>query len=83
MIGDIEDIRLGPILNNAMNGRYENADEIIRDIKLTAFTAGVRVIGEDEVDIGEEWEHVFELWGEKCISRHGIEYVNKTLLFRD
>jgi hypothetical protein len=59
----IEDIRLGTIITDAKKCRYESADEIISDIKLAALTAGIRVIGEDEVDIGEEWEHVFEVRG--------------------
>jgi hypothetical protein len=39
------------------------ADEIIKDVKLAALVAGVRVIDEDEVEIDEKWEQVFEVRG--------------------
>jgi hypothetical protein len=60
---ELEDSRLGTVLNNAMNCRYETADEIMHHVKLAALAAGIRVTGEDEVDIDETWEEVFEVRG--------------------
>jgi hypothetical protein len=60
---ELEDARLGKILIKAMKCQYENADKIMKDIKLAALAAGVRVIDEDEVEIDEEWEQVFEVRG--------------------
>jgi hypothetical protein len=62
-VNEIEDVRLGAILADAINCQYQNADEIIGDVKLAALAAGVRVIGEDEVEIDEDREHVFEVRG--------------------
>jgi hypothetical protein len=60
---ELEDARLGTVLNNAMNCRYETADEIITDVKVAALAAGIQVIDEDEVEIDERWEQVFEVRG--------------------
>jgi hypothetical protein len=60
---ELEDERLGTVLNNAMNCRYETADEITTDVKLAALAAGIQVIDEDEVEIDEKWEQVLEIRG--------------------
>ncbi|KAH7083221.1 hypothetical protein BKA63DRAFT_146653 [Paraphoma chrysanthemicola] len=58
---EIEDARLSTITANAMNGRYESAIEIIQDVKAAALQMGIKIVGDDEVDIDDKWENVFEV----------------------
>lgn len=55
---EIEDARLGTIIASAENGRYEDASEIMKDIRTAAVKMGIKVVGDDEVDIDGEWEDV-------------------------
>jgi len=56
----LERCRLGHVLVDAWNGRYSSVDDVVRDIELEAIKVGITVSG-DEVDIGENWEDVFEM----------------------
>ncbi|KAH7093063.1 hypothetical protein FB567DRAFT_587509 [Paraphoma chrysanthemicola] len=58
---EFENARLGTIRANAMNGRYESAAEIVQDVKVAAVQMGIKVVGDDEVDIDDTWENVFEV----------------------
>ncbi|KAF9891515.1 hypothetical protein FE257_003982 [Aspergillus nanangensis] len=57
----LEEERLGPILVRAWKGGYENAGEILQEVRSYLRQIGVRVDGEDEVllDDGRKWEDVF------------------------
>jgi hypothetical protein len=61
MPDEFEDARLGTIIANAENGRYEDAIEIMEDVKAAASKIGIKIVGDDEVDIDGKWEHVFEV----------------------
>ncbi|KAJ4334688.1 hypothetical protein N0V95_009111 [Ascochyta clinopodiicola] len=58
---EIEDARLGTIIANAESGRYEDAGEVMKDFKAAAVKMGIKIVGDDEVDIDGEWENVFEV----------------------
>ena len=58
---EIEDARLGTIIANAENCRYENASEVIEEVKIAAMKIGIKIVGNNEVDIDGEWEGVFEV----------------------
>ncbi|PLB53261.1 hypothetical protein P170DRAFT_379870, partial [Aspergillus steynii IBT 23096] len=57
----LEDERLGPILIKAWKGEYENAGEIMQEVRSYLQQIGVRMDGEDEVllDDGRKWDDVF------------------------
>lgn len=57
----LEDERLGPILVKAWNGGYENAREMMQEVRLYLEQIGVKMEGEDEVllDGWRKWEDVF------------------------
>ncbi|KAJ6162220.1 hypothetical protein N7485_010450 [Penicillium canescens] len=57
----LEEERLGPILVKAWNGGYENAREMMQEVRLYLEQIGVKMEGEDEVllDGGRKWEDVF------------------------
>lgn len=57
---ELEEARLGNVLVKAWKGGYANADEVIEDVRLAASNIGMKISG-DGVNIGEEWEHVFEV----------------------
>lgn len=58
---EIEEARLSNIIANAENSRYEDASEVMKDVKAAAVKMGIKIIGDDEVDIDVEWEDVFEV----------------------
>ncbi|RHZ69171.1 hypothetical protein CDV55_107067 [Aspergillus turcosus] len=57
----LEEERLGPMLVKAWKGEYENAREILQEVRSYLQQIGVRMDGEDEVllDDGRKWEDVF------------------------
>ncbi|KNG86499.1 hypothetical protein ANOM_005131 [Aspergillus nomiae NRRL 13137] len=57
----LEEARLGPMLVKAWKGQYENAQEILQEIRSYLQQIGVQMDGEDEVllDDGRKWEDVF------------------------
>lgn len=57
----LEEERLGPILVKAWNGGYENAREMMQEVRLYLEQIGVKMEGEDEVllDGWRKWEDVF------------------------
>ncbi|EAU35967.1 predicted protein [Aspergillus terreus NIH2624] len=57
----LEEERLGPILLKAWKGEYENAREILQEVRFYPEKIGVRMEGEDEVlpDDGRNWEDIF------------------------
>lgn len=57
----LEEERLGPILVKAWKGEYENAREILQEVRSYLQQIGARMDGEDEVllDEGRKWEDVF------------------------
>ena len=57
---ELEDARLGKVLVKAWTGCYKSADEVIEDVRLSALKIGFTIC-EDDVDIGEKWEDVFEV----------------------
>lgn len=59
----LEDARLGTVLQHTLQGIYDDADEVIAAVQLAATTIGITVTGEDEIDIDEDWENVFEVCG--------------------
>ncbi|XP_014556235.1 hypothetical protein COCVIDRAFT_38105 [Bipolaris victoriae FI3] len=61
MPDEIEDVRLGIIIANAENGRYKDAAEVMKDVKAAAAKMGIKIVGDDEVDIDGKWENVFEI----------------------
>ncbi|KAJ6194670.1 hypothetical protein J3E72DRAFT_403195 [Bipolaris maydis] len=61
MSDEIEDARLGTIIANAENGRYKDAAEVMKKVKTAASNMRIKIVGDDEVDIGGEWEDVFEV----------------------
>lgn len=58
---EIEDVSLGTIIANAENGRYKDAAEVMKDVKAAAAKMGIKIVGDDEVDIDGKWENVFEI----------------------
>jgi hypothetical protein len=62
---EFEDGRLGTVLRGVLNGGYKSADEVTADVKFAALKMGIKVVGDDEVDIGDDWETVFEVRYEK------------------
>lgn len=57
----LEEERLGPMLVKAWKGKYENAQEILQEVRSYLQQIGVQMDGEDEVllDDGRKWEDVF------------------------
>ncbi|KAE8357520.1 hypothetical protein BDV27DRAFT_151255 [Aspergillus caelatus] len=57
----LEEERLGPMLVKAWNGEYENAREILQEVRSYVQQIGVSMDGEGEVllDDGRKWEGVF------------------------
>lgn len=57
----LEEERLGLMLVKAWKGEYENAREILQEVRSYLQQIGVRRDGEDEVvlDDGRKWEDVF------------------------
>jgi hypothetical protein len=57
----LEEERLGPMLVKAWKGEYQNAREILQEVRSYLQQIGVRIDGEDEVllDDGRKWEDVF------------------------
>lgn len=57
----LEEERLDPILVKVWKGEYENAREILQEVRSYFQQIAVRMDGEDEVllDDGREWEDVF------------------------
>lgn len=57
----LEEERLGPILVKAWKAEYENAREILQEVRCYLEQIAVRMDGEDEVflDDGRKWEDVF------------------------
>ncbi|KAF1967910.1 hypothetical protein BU23DRAFT_658135, partial [Bimuria novae-zelandiae CBS 107.79] len=47
---------LGPVVSKAWNGDYDNAREVLEETKRCTAQAGLRVIDEDEIDIGNAWD---------------------------
>lgn len=60
---EIEGTRLGIIISNAELGRYEDAGEVMKDVQAAAEKMEIKIVGDDEVDIGGEWDDVFEVCG--------------------
>jgi hypothetical protein len=57
----LEEERLGSVLLKAWKGEYESAEQAAEDVRKTAEKVGIKVVGVDEVDVGEKWEDVFEM----------------------
>ena len=57
---ELEEARLGKVFMKAWKDGYES--EVNEDVRLAASKTDMKIPG-DEVDIGEEWEHVFEVEG--------------------
>lgn len=59
----LEEERLGPILVKAWKGEYENARDVLQEVRSYFQHIGVRMEGEDEVllDDGRNWEDVFRV----------------------
>lgn len=66
---ELEDTRLGTVLVNALSCRYESADEVIEHVKHAALKIGIIVVNDDEVDIDDKWENVFEVRGKQLCFR--------------
>jgi hypothetical protein len=58
---EIEDARLGTVIANAKSGCYKNAAAVMKDVKAAATKMGIKIVGDDEVNIDSEWEDVFEV----------------------
>ncbi|KAJ4352497.1 uncharacterized protein N0V89_007845 [Didymosphaeria variabile] len=58
---ELEDERLGPVLNKVWEDGYDRTEEVVRDIKMYAERAGINVVGDDEVDIGRPWGEEFDI----------------------
>lgn len=68
---ELEDARLGTVIADAINGRYEGADEIMKDVKATASKIGIKIVGDDEINIDDKWDDVFEVRGQRlCFRKH-------------
>ena len=72
----LEEERLGSVLLKAWKGEYERAEDAAEDVKKIAENMGIKVVADDEVDIGEKWEDVFEMvqdeewkWGPRLVFR--------------
>jgi hypothetical protein len=83
----LEEARLGSVLLKAWKGEYESAGHATEDIRTIAEEMGIKIVSsetevenawvkvlqQDEVDIGEPWENVFELdeaeerWGPRTL----------------
>jgi len=59
---ELEEARLGKVLLKAWNGDYQSADEVLEDVRLAAARIGIKIL-EDDIDIRENWEEVFEVKG--------------------
>jgi hypothetical protein len=57
----LEEERLGSVLLKAWNSEYESAEQVAEDVRRIAETVGIKVVEDDEVDIGAKWEDVFEM----------------------
>jgi len=66
---DFEDMTLGSILVGALDFRYENAEDVMKDVRLAASKMGIRTVDDDEVDIDEKWEDIFEVRNQKLCFR--------------
>jgi hypothetical protein len=64
----LEEARLGNILVKAWTEGYNSAEEIIEDVEAAASKMGITVC-EDDVDIGQEWEEVFEVRNGELVFR--------------
>jgi hypothetical protein len=53
----LEEGRLGSVFLKAWKDQYESAE----DVRKMAKKMDITVVGDDEVDIGENWEDVFEM----------------------
>jgi hypothetical protein len=49
------------VLLKAWKSEYESAEQVAKDVRRIAENVGIKVVGDDEVDIGEKWEDVFEI----------------------
>ena len=67
ILADLDHDPLGPILWKAWSSEYDNAEEVAEDVRKCAARVGLKVIGQDEIDVGKPWEEAFEIvWtGEK------------------
>jgi len=83
----LEEARLGSVLLKAWKSEYESAEQAAEDVRKIAEEMGVKIVSsasevddawtnvsqQDEVDIGEPWEDVFELdeakerWGGRTL----------------
>jgi hypothetical protein len=57
----LEEERLGSVLLKAWKSEYESAEQVAKDVRRIAENVGIKVVGDDEVNIGEKWEDVFEI----------------------
>jgi hypothetical protein len=57
---ELEEARLGKVLENAWNRKYTTVDEVAEDIKSTASKMDI-VVTNDEVEMDKKWEDVFEV----------------------
>ncbi|KAI4694288.1 hypothetical protein J4E81_006504 [Alternaria sp. BMP 2799] len=83
----LEEARLGSVLLKAWKSEYQSAEQAAEDVRKIAEEMGIKIVSsasevddawtnvsrQDEVDIGEPWEDVFELdearerWGARTI----------------
>lgn len=59
----LEEQRLGHVFVKAWNAEYEDAAEVIHDVKAVVKSMGMTLVGDDEIDIGVEWDKVFMING--------------------
>ena len=83
----LEEARLGSVLLKAWKSEYQSAEQAAEDVRKIAEEMGIKIVSsasdvddawtnvsqQDEVDIGEPWEDVFELdeakerWGARTL----------------
>lgn len=64
-----EDARLGTVLANALESRFQSADKVMELVKVAASQIGISVMNDDEVDIGNKWENLFEIHDQRLCFR--------------
>ncbi|KAJ8110047.1 hypothetical protein OPT61_g7000 [Boeremia exigua] len=74
---EIEDARLGAIIANAENGCYDDAGEVMEDVRAAAAKMGIKIVNDDEVEIDSQWEDVFEVRERQLRFREGHEPAHK------
>ncbi|ORY10242.1 hypothetical protein BCR34DRAFT_602223 [Clohesyomyces aquaticus] len=58
---DLEDARMGSVLLRAWKGEYATIEEASAAVRQMASRAGIIIVGDDEVDVGEAWEDIFDV----------------------